>query len=91
MIMTNVGDGTFRDVTWEARVGPSRRGSGAVWADFDADGDLDLYVTSLGDTRHYLYINQVYIVRINHMSDQIQIPVHFGACTCKRAVDLLVT
>ena len=24
----------------------------------DADGDLDLYVTTVGDSRHYLYINQ---------------------------------
>lgn len=24
----------------------------------DSDGDLDLFVTTVGDTRHYLYINQ---------------------------------
>ena len=57
--MLSAGSGTFLDVTDEARVGPMRFGSGAVWADFDADGDLDLYVTSVGDTRHFLYINQV--------------------------------
>jgi hypothetical protein len=54
----NQGHGIFSDVTLEANVGPSRYASGAVWADFDADGDLDLYVTSVGNTRHYLYINQ---------------------------------
>lgn len=53
------GDRTFTDVTEEANLGPKKNGSGAVWADFDADGDLDLYVTSIGDKRHFLYINQV--------------------------------
>ena len=51
------GDGTFTDVTIETDIGPSSHANGAVWADFDQDGDLDLYVTTLGDTRHYLYIN----------------------------------
>lgn len=51
------GDGTFTDVTNDANIGPSAFANGAVWADFDQDGDLDLYVTTVGDTRHYLYIN----------------------------------
>ena len=55
----HTGDGTFNDVTQESRVGPQSHGSGAVWADFDADGDVDLYVTSVGNRRHFLYINQV--------------------------------
>ena len=33
-------------------------GNGAGWVDIDSDGDLDLYVTTVGDSRHYLYINQ---------------------------------
>lgn len=52
-----LGDGTFTDVTNDAYIGPSALANGAVWADFDQDGDLDLYVTTVGDTRHYLYIN----------------------------------
>lgn len=43
----NNGDGTFADVT--ARVGmaaPASYGLGAVWGDFDNDGDIDLYVAN---------------------------------------------
>ena len=53
----SLGDGTFTDVSKETNIGPSSRANGAVWADFDQDGDMDLYVTTVGDTRHYLYIN----------------------------------
>ena len=58
-ILCSAGNGTFADVTEEVGVGPPKYGSGAVWADVDEDGDLDLYVTTMGDSRHYLYINQV--------------------------------
>ena len=54
-----LGNGTFEDVTEEVGVGPSQYASGAVWFDADMDGDLDLYVTSIGGPRHFLYINQV--------------------------------
>ena len=57
MIFLCSGDGTFTDVTKDAGIGPSSLANGAVWADIDEDGDLDLYVTTVGDTRHYLYIN----------------------------------
>ncbi|XP_065199427.1 uncharacterized protein LOC135831094 [Sycon ciliatum] len=53
----NKGDGTFEDVSVRTRIGPKKFASGAVFVDVDDDGDLDLYVTTLGDTRHYLYIN----------------------------------
>ena len=43
-------------------VGPAKFGSGAQWIDVDSDGDLDLFVTTMGDTRHYLYINYVSII-----------------------------
>ena len=52
-----LGDGTFTDVTRSANLGPSYYGNGAGWIDVDSDGDLDLFVTTVGDTRHYLYIN----------------------------------
>ena len=51
------GDGTFIDVTENVGLGPSRYANGAGWVDVDQDGDLDLYVTTVGDVRHYLYIN----------------------------------
>ena len=44
-LLRNGGDGTFTDVTFEAGLGerwfPTQ---GAAWADYDLDGDLDLYV-----------------------------------------------
>ena len=44
----NDGDGTFTDVTTKAGVGDKRFGFGCSAADFDADGDLDLYVLNYG-------------------------------------------
>ena len=52
-----IGNGKFIDVTAEAGVGPDKYGNGALWVDIDQDGDLDLYVTTVGDSRHYLYVN----------------------------------
>ncbi len=44
-LLRNQGDGTFRDVTFEAGLGevhyPTQT---AAWADYDNDGDLDLYI-----------------------------------------------
>jgi hypothetical protein len=46
-LFRNRGDGTFRDVSEEAGVaGMAVLNYGCPWADFDNDGDLDLYVTS---------------------------------------------
>ena len=44
----NNGDGTFKDVTKEAGVGDKGYGVGCSAADFDKDGDLDLYVLNYG-------------------------------------------
>ena len=42
----NNGDGTFTDVTDTARVGDTGWGMGSAFADYDNDGDADLYVTN---------------------------------------------
>jgi hypothetical protein len=55
----NNGDGTFTDVSKQAGVSDERGhfGLGCAWADFDNDGDQDLYVAN--DTQaNYLYLNQ---------------------------------
>jgi hypothetical protein len=44
----NNGDGTFTDVTSEAGVGDQGYGMAASPADYDGDGDLDLYVVNYG-------------------------------------------
>lgn len=44
----NNGDGTFTDVTEQAGVGDTGYGAGCAVADYDNDGDLDLYVTNFG-------------------------------------------
>ena len=45
----NNGDGTFTDITMTAGVGNrGNYGQGAACADYDNDGDVDLYVTNFG-------------------------------------------
>ena len=44
----NNGDGTFTDITRAAGVGHQGYGMGCVFADYDADADLDLYLTNYG-------------------------------------------
>lgn len=44
-LLQNDGQGNFRDVTFEAGLGDTHNPtSSACWADYDLDGDLDLYV-----------------------------------------------
>ncbi len=49
-------DGTFSDVTGPAGLRDSAWGMGCVTADYDNDGDTDLYVTNYGP--NFLYRNQ---------------------------------
>ena len=52
----NKGDGTFADATAIAGVADSGYGLGGAAADYDADGDLDLYITCYGP--NILYRNE---------------------------------
>ncbi len=49
----NRGDGTFEDVTVRAGVGDRGYGMGCACGDYDADGNVDLYVTNVGPNRLY--------------------------------------
>jgi len=50
----NRGDGTFEDITAKAGVAnPNGYGSGCTAADYDQDGDVDLYVTNFGPSVLY--------------------------------------
>lgn len=43
----NNGDGTFKDVSSEARIESVGAGMGCCWADYDNDGHQDIYVPSM--------------------------------------------
>jgi Flp pilus assembly protein TadD len=49
-LLRNRGDGTFEDITDAAGVGDMRGGISAAVADFDDDGDLDIYVANNGQS-----------------------------------------
>ena len=48
VLYRNNGDGTFTDITNIAGVGHQGYGMGCVFADYDGDGSVDLYVTNYG-------------------------------------------
>ena len=48
VLYRNDGGGRFTDITQTAGVGHQGYGMGCVFADYDGDGDLDLYLTNYG-------------------------------------------
>ena len=51
VLYRNDGDGTFTDVTRRSGLAVEMYGVGGTAADYDNDGDVDIYLTALGDNR----------------------------------------
>jgi len=56
-LYSNNGDGTFAKVTTEVVALDMENSFGSSWADYDNDGDLDLFVSNLGAENNALYLN----------------------------------
>lgn len=56
-LYVNNGDGTFTKITDLAIVNDDNFSTGAAWADYDNDGDLDLFVAAHVTGRNLFYIN----------------------------------
>ncbi len=56
-LFQNQGDGSFVNQAASAGVADNRNSTSAAWADYDNDGDLDLYVTSFFNEQDHLYSN----------------------------------
>jgi len=53
LLLEQRSDGTFADVTADARIGDPGYGQGVAIGDVDNDGDLDVYVTNFGRDAFY--------------------------------------
>ncbi len=53
VLYRNNGNGTFTDITLSAKVGDSGYGMGCVFADYNGDGNIDIYVTNYGENVLY--------------------------------------
>ncbi|MBA7531335.1 hypothetical protein ES705_23547 [subsurface metagenome] len=56
-LYTNNRDGNFSKITTGNIVNDEASSQGSSWGDYDNDGDLDLFVTNVGDSNNYLYKN----------------------------------
>ena len=53
VLYRNNGNGTFSNITKSANVGNTGYGMGCVFADYNGDGNIDLYVTNYGNNVLY--------------------------------------
>ena len=58
-LMLNLGEGKFLDISGVSGMDSITDGRGAVFADFDNDGDLDVFLRSVHGTAHLMFRNNV--------------------------------
>jgi hypothetical protein len=75
----NKGNGTFEDVTARAGLAQSGWGQGACAADYDNDGDDDLYVTYWGQNRLYRNTGKGRFEDVTSAAGMIQSRKRWGA------------
>ena len=59
LLMMNLGAGEFLDISGVSGVDSISDGRGSVFADFDNDGDVDIFLTTGQGEAHYLFRNNV--------------------------------
>ena len=59
LLTWNQGDGTYRNISGVSGVDSISDGRGSVFADFDNDGDSDIFLTTAQREAHYLFRNNV--------------------------------
>jgi len=74
---------SFIDVTTSARVGNLQKGHGISFADFDYDGDQDIYIDMGGAYEGDAYASSLYINP--GQNDNHQISISLEGTTCNRA------
>ena len=67
----NIGDGTFRDQTFDSGTGLDENGLGQAVADFNGDGRLDWYVTSIFYPHSHWSGNKLYLNRGDNRFDEV--------------------
>jgi uncharacterized membrane protein YraQ (UPF0718 family) len=52
LFFKNLGNGRFREISQKVGLTHRDKSSSAAWADYDNDGDLDLFVANFGEIKH---------------------------------------